>query len=566
MTNSLLLFIGTLAFLAFGYASLVRIAYKTYFNTTQVTPSEALPKLNQLLVHLGQGGLFIHFATLSLLLFWGWGIALLWLAIFHLIAETLWNVQQSNTARLFRPNKTKKNTKIKTTVATQDIPDENNGLINFIQQLFFMLLVSVGVALLVELINQQSGLVFILLAIVIAHHFICEELTPITIAKSLAVIFCGFWFSHELGISVFGSVTLIDHPIPRDYFAWLSFDHSNLIALALIFAVFMLTQRDNFNSDVSILSGAFVMLLLCILMVKFIWLRPIMDAPLNSLQLRSEGLPPFSSLALFMFAGLGLLFLGKEPSDNSATDVTLRKHFASLQLANLIILLISILLIFALASALGIGAWSTHFQDWSTVGNLTTQLKLAMRSAVDLINSQAGIGTLSYSLFSSVLAVIGFSYLLNVTAQFISITITQADKDTTEEANLFTRLKSSRSFLIFIVYVISSTLIVQGISIDFWMLIGMLAWLLVTNKIITACHVPQENRLGQLVQNSLALLLIIFGAIQLVWTLVLCTINQQWLFNIAISLILIAAIYSWKDQIKPLITPFKQNNEGVLFK
>ena len=82
MTNSLLLFIGTLAFLAFGYASLVRIAYKTYFSTTQVTPSEALPKLNQLLVHLGQGGLFIHFATLSLLLFWGWGIALLWLAIF----------------------------------------------------------------------------------------------------------------------------------------------------------------------------------------------------------------------------------------------------------------------------------------------------------------------------------------------------------------------------------------------------------------------------------------------------------------------------------------------------
>ena len=94
----------------------------------------------------------------------------------------------------------------------------------------------------------------------------------------------------------------------------------------------------------------------------------------------------------------------------------------------------------------------------------------------------------------------------------------------------------------------------------------MLAWLLVTNKIITACHAPQENRLGQLIQNSLALLLLIFGVIQLVWTLVLCTINQQWLFNIAISLILIAAIYSWKDQIKPLITPFKQNNEGVLFK
>lgn len=547
MTDSLILFFGTLVFIAFGYICFVRIAFKTYSNLDQATQSETLPFITQLFNHLGQGALFVHFASIGLLLFWGWGAALIWLVIFHLFTETMVNLQHS---RVVKPQK-------------KSQKSFSDKLLHRIRQLFLVLILSVGTALIINLVNQQTGLVFILLAIFIAHSFIVEEFTITTVVLSVVVLLIGLWFSHELGISMYGSISPLDgfinQQIIRDYFVWLVFDNTSVISLAVIIGVFMLARREHFRSDLSIMSGVLVVVLLCAFLVKLVWLRPIVDAPLNSLRVREAGLPPLSSFALFIFAGCSALLFRETSTDNSTRP---KASFSNLQLSNLITLFTVVLIVLALASALGIGAWSTHYLDWNNNGQLYTHFELAMRSAADLIYTQSSVGNFTYSLFVSGLAIISFACLLNIVSKLSPPRLVKSKR----EKSILNKFRDSQILPVIVIYIISSLLLQHGISIKFWILIGMLAWLLVAHQFIQTCVTQANNSRGLLAQNVFALLFLLVGEIQLIWTIIRWSLSQDWLFAIAAGLIFICLIPLFKDQIKPLLATFGNSDSKTLFR
>jgi len=548
MTDSLILLLGTTVFLAFGYASFVRIAYKTYSNAEQATQSETLSFIVQLLNHLGQGALFVHFISISLLLFWGWGATLLWLVMFHLFTETMANLQHSTVVKAQKTFSYK--------------------LAERLRQLFFLLILSVGTALLIELVNQQTGLVFILLAVFIAHSFILEEFTITTVVLSIVVLLTGLWFSHELGIAIYGTISplesFVSQQIISDYFIWLNFDNTSVISLTVIIGIFMLARREHFRSDLSIISGALIVILLCAFLIKLLLLRPAIDAPMNSLRLRNVGLPPLSSFALFIFAGCSALLFRDRPisSATPAKNTVPPVSFMNLQLSNLIVLLVVIFIVLALASALAIGAWSTHYLDWLSTGQLYSHFELAMRSSADLLYSQSTAGNFTYSLFVSGLAIISFSCLLNIATKLSPMRQVKPNR----ENSIINKFKDSQVLPVLVIYIISSLLVEHGVDIKLWLLVGMLAWLLVTNQFIEASIASQNSSNGQIAQNVFTVLLLICGVIQLIWTLVRWSISQDWIFVAGAGMILICLVPLWKDQIKPLIRSFNSNKSPTLFR
>jgi len=87
MTSSLTVLLASIGFLIFGYLSVLRIIYKQHFSALGSRQMFAELNVKTLGLGLGQSALFISLPATSLLLFWGWGAALLWLVVFHLLVD-----------------------------------------------------------------------------------------------------------------------------------------------------------------------------------------------------------------------------------------------------------------------------------------------------------------------------------------------------------------------------------------------------------------------------------------------------------------------------------------------
>lgn len=573
MANSLIVFFAALAFLAFGYASLLRIAYREYFPDAQGIEGGALLHGQNVINTVGQGSIFISIAATSLLLFWGWGMALLWLIAFHLLGETIFNLQQSRVLSS-SPDKTK----------PAHASAFNQSILNSIWKLYLFLIISIAVALMVNLINRQSGLIFALIALFPAHLVLrkndSNKVRLLSVGLSLIVLTIGLLFSHQLGISIYGEFKplegLVEQSFASQYLVWLNFDNTSIITIALIISALGLSQRTHFRTDISTLSGVFIVVLSLFLFFKLVWLRPLIDAPINSLQVRADGLPAFISLGLFLFAGLSLQLLREDKcthkkiaykniTDSLSNVDEAPSYFASMQLTSLIQTILSLIVVIILACALGIGAWNTHYIDWNNAGNLVNHFNLSLNSLLQLISANAAAGTIIYSLFISGLAFCGFALALNLLTHLGE---TQAE----QHPSVVDRLSHSNTVRAGIIYITSSLLISNGISINLWLVIGMLAWLMVSNKMVInslsfSHHNTQHDshNKSQLIQNGLSLFFILLGSIQVIWTTVNWVISEQWGYASVGCIILCLAILLWKNQIMPLIGVFKQKNTDKLF-
>jgi len=553
MSNSLIILSAFVGFLAFGYLSLLRIMLKNTSLSQAGIRVLITDFRQQSLANLGSSAFFVSLPATSLLLFWGWGPALLWLLIFHLFAESLFQIQYSDgrnqheiADHLLRAN-------------NQFDATLEQGLI----QAFFLLLMSSVTALLASLIDTQSGLLFALLFLLPARHLLRSSSPalsgPLKIIGCALLIALGITFSDKLGFSIYGNWAPLG-----DSFDWLRFNNPTVIAAVLIIATFQLDNNEGFKKDISSFAGAVIALLIISALVRLLWLNPSLDAPLNLAN--AEQLPSFIGVSLFIFAGLAALLIRllndeqNQATQSQAYDVS---RFIRLQNDSLVQLIFMLVLVLSLAAALGIGAWKTHYINWDASLNLLDHLNLAISSTVSLIHSGARSGTLSHTILLASLCLTGFSFMLMCSSQ---LSLEDAEKETL--LSVLVRSKAPQAILIFL---LSAYFIGNGVRLNTWLIIGMLAWVLVTHLSIGLAtqSVPDKApNSTNIVNRPLAMFcisLVIIGSLQTIWLCIAWAIDGVWLYCAISALLLMIAGRFWLSSLISLSQSLKQGTSKNLF-
>ena len=231
---------------------------------------------------------------------------------------------------------------------------------------------AIMISLLATLIDEQSGLLFVLIALFPAQQIFRSTNAnvpfPLTAFCSILILGIGVMFAYQLGFSVYGSWSPMQNFGPS--FTWLSINNTTLIAAALIITSFLLAKKGQFQTDVATFSGAAITLLIVVMQIRLAWLQPSLDAPWNAAQTTETDLPLFVAFCFFSFAGLSALLIRLLNDETNYSDAnTSAICFGRLQIESVIQLLFSVLLVLSLAAALGIGAWKTHYVEWSHGGN-----------------------------------------------------------------------------------------------------------------------------------------------------------------------------------------------------
>jgi len=357
MSNSLNAFLAFTAFLAFGYLSVLRLAYLQQLRAGPLVSMLEAVQGKAWLRGFGSSGLFVALPATSFLLFWGWGPALLWVFTFHLLIESLTHIRLASAEHDLEPHD----------YLVTSVNPKLVRLERLIAQIFFILAAAITISLLTSLIDQRSGLLFAMLALFPAHVLLHSTQPAVTKVIKLAgvvlIVLIGYGAAARLGFSVYGEwVPLLG--IIDSASSWLRFDNTAFIVGVLTLCAFLLNQHTTARNDLSLLAGILGCILMLILLVSFLWLRPVLDAPLNSAQSGAENLPALLGFSTFLTTGfLALLFrvLGQHATMSSQSS---QSRFGTWQLTSLLQLLFALIVVFSLAAAVGLGSWKTHYLEW----------------------------------------------------------------------------------------------------------------------------------------------------------------------------------------------------------
>ena len=546
MHSSLIAFFSAIGFIAFGYVSMLRLLSKKSFESVDFKTMLSGIKSSQALSNLGSSAFFVSLPATSLLLFWGWGPALVWLVIFHLFIESVCHLQYSSQ----NPENNKSIADYLLRANNSRLALVEQGLV----QAFFLTSMGVVTALLATLIDRQSGLLFALLFLLPARALLRHPSQALPImAKmvgAMAILAIGLAFSDQLGFSIYGDWAPFGESV-----AWLRFNNPTVIAAVLTVSVFQLEKDAGFKKDLSVFAGSIIVLLTLAMIVQLALTQPALDAPMNNAAANNEGLPSFMSLSLIIFAGFtALLIRLLNEEDNNAHPGF--KQFSRLQGGGLIHLGFMLLLTVSLASALGIGAWKTHYVIWDSSLNLLDHLNLAISATLHLIGTQTESGTVMHTVLLAALCFAGFSFMLNCAVQL--------NVEESEHENIYSLVIESKILQAILIFVLASYFISNGISIDVWLIIGLMGWILVTHLIIGMSLTPIPS-------VSRSIMSLISGSLILVGTIQAILISTTWIGSAnyayaACSILLICISTSlWWRSIPQLIQNFGQNSNNDLF-
>jgi len=424
---------------------------------------------------------------------------------------------------------------------------------------------AIVLTLLSDLIDKQSGLLFALGALIPVHALLRKQNTILPrlfyTFSALAVFVLGLLFADQLGISVYGSfnpLTMIESLSNTQHLDWLSFNNTTLIALLLLVGAASLSGNSSFRQDLTRFTTVLIALVFVMLLVVLAWLNPALDAPLNSAQERAAELPWFGSLCLLLFAGLSSLLLRTDFAKTDSSEPESR--FVLLQSISLLHLVFVLILMLGLATAVGIGAWNTHYVDWQGNSDLITHFNLMISNNLKLLGSSSRFGVPSYTLFMSGLAFVGFALLIQLMHR-----LRWFSYEPDEDDSLIENLIDSNIPHAIAVYFLSCFLISKGITIDLWLMIGMLAWLLVCNAVLENTISYKEQNVVQHLQGGLCAALVAIGAIQVLWTGVLWVLAGNWFFATVTVLILLLSVLLWHRRVVILIKRFRSIQAESLF-
>lgn len=504
MSNSLLIFLSFIAFLVFGYLSVLRLLLKREFGVFSRASIIASIKNTRMLTSLGSSAFFVSMPATSLLLFWGWGPALLWLLSFHIFIESLFHLQYTTTEQdlslaelLIRSNGSK-------------LALIESGLV----QSFFILLMAIMITLLATLIDEQSGLLFVLIALFPAQQLLRSNNANVpfslSLISSLLIIGVGIMFAHQLGFSVYGDWSPLQD-IFGPSMSWLSINNITLIAGILIITSFLLAKKGQFQTDVATFSGATITLLIIIMQLRLAWLQPVLDAPLNAAQSNTSDLPLFIGFCFFTFAGLSALLIRLLNDETNYNDAkTSAICFGRLQAESLVQLIFSMLLVLSLAAALGIGAWKTHYLQWSSDSSFVGHLNLAITGTLQLVSSSFKIGTFAHTVIMACMCVAGVSFSMMCVSRF---KITRHSKD--DDNSLYAVIMNAKVPQAIIIFILSCYFIAYGVSITTWLITGMLSWALVVHLMLAITRDMADGANSRLIYGAVCLLLMISGSLQI---------------------------------------------------
>jgi len=120
------------------------------------------------------------------------------------------------------------------------------------------------------------------------------------------------------------------------------------------------------------------------------------------------------------------------------------------------------------------------------------------------------------------------------------------------------RSSFSQAALIFLTALYLSN---QGISLNLWLILGMLSWFLVVQMLInTDIEGTQKSTINaQRINDILCLTIILIGLLQTLWLIVFWAIAGQLLWVAATLLILGAATLIWKSEILKVVQRLMSN-------
>ena len=557
MLNSLTIFLAFLGFLAFGYFSLLRTLYSQLFGAPY---GELVKGLNSShgLKHIGSSAFFVSLPATSLLLFWGWGPALIWLVVFHLMADSLVNLQVTAVDHK--------------AALSEYLVGLDSSLASLMMrgflQLYLILLMAVVLTMLAKLIDTESGLIFALAGLLPAHLLFRSDHKSVPLFFKAIGAFCilavGFVLANQLGLSVYGDwAPLNSIPMFESFqLDWVRLNNTTAIAGLLLCGAFILARDENFSDDVSKLAGLIVITTIAILIIKLIWLRPVLDAPINvSNQDQSASqLPNLMTFCLFLFAGLTTLFFRVFNSTAPTEDeLSQAADFGRLQTESVLQLFFGLLLILCLAAAMGIGSWKTHFMIWETNVDIIAHLKLAISSLLKLIHSGVTAGNFMHTAIMAGFCIAGLSFL-RVCIKALSL----ADEERTYRIggpeSFPAVIVHSKLIQAFIAYFLSTYYIANGVSLNSWLLIGIMAWIIVVQLMTAMTVTMQKESFARTVYGVQSLIMIAIGSIQTLF------ISTQWAVSgetaLAIVGFALVAIggYLWAGPITKIISRF--GNKG----
>ncbi len=557
MSNSLNAFLAFSAFLAFGYLSILRLAYLQQLSTGPLVSMFEAMRGKAWLRGFGSSGLFVALPATSFLLFWGWGIALLWVFCFHLLIESLAHIRLASAEHDLEPH-------------DYLVTSANHKLVQIerlVAQIFFILASAITISLLTSLIEQKSGLLFALFALLPAHLLLHSTQAAVTKTIKLIgvalIVVIGYGAAAKLGFSVYGEWVPLSGIIDA-VSSWLLFDNTAFVVSILTLCAFLLNQHASARNDLSLLAGILGGILMFILLLSFLWLRPELDAPLNSIQDGSQNIPPLLSLSVFLSTGfLALLYrvLGQHATMSSQSS---QSRFGTWQLTSLLHLFFVLVLILCLAAAVGIGAWKTHYLEWGGIALIDpmNHLDLVTQSLVQLsaFNEEAG-RTLQTSVMATI-CIFGLSMTL-LSIHYLLIYSANEDQSAAKSlGQLVFRSSFSQAALIFLTALYLSN---QGISLSLWLLFGLLSWFLVVQMLINTDieGTQKSSASAERVNNSLCLAIILLGLVQAIWLMVSWAIDGEILWVIATLLLLAAATPIWKPSIENMIRRLIQNQDDT---
>ncbi len=553
MSNSLNAFLAFTAFLAFGYLSVLRLAYLQQLRAGPLVSMLEAVQGKAWLRGFGSSGLFVALPATSFLLFWGWGPALLWVFTFHLLIESLTHIRLASAEHDLEPHD----------YLVTSVNPKLVRLERLIAQIFFILAAAITISLLTSLIDQRSGLLFAMLALFPAHVLLHSTQPAVTKVIKLAgvvlIVLIGYGAAARLGFSVYGEwVPLLG--IIDSASSWLRFDNTAFIVGVLTLCAFLLNQHTTARNDLSLLAGILGCILMLILLVSFLWLRPVLDAPLNSAQSGAENLPALLGFSTFLTTGfLALLFrvLGQHATMSSQSS---QSRFGTWQLTSLLQLLFALIVVFSLAAAVGLGSWKTHYLEWGGYALIdpTNHLNIVTQSLVKLSSFDADAGRTLQTSVMTTICIIGVSMALLSIHYLLIYSANEDQSEVRSLTQLVFRSSFSQAALIFLTALYLSN---QGISLNLWLILGMLSWFLVVQMLInTDIEGTQKSTINaQRINDILCLTIILIGLLQTLWLIVFWAIAGQLLWVAATLLILGAATLIWKSEILKVVQRLMSN-------
>lgn len=555
MSNSLTAFLAFIAFLAFGYLSVLRLAYRQQLSSGPLVSMLGALRGKAWLRGFGSSGLFIALPATSLLLFWGWGVALLWIFAFHLLIESFAHIRLASAEHDLEPH-------------DYLVTSANPKLVRLerlIAQIFFILAAAITISLLTSLIDQRSGLLFALLALLPAHLLLQSTQPAVTkaikIIGVLVIVLAGYGAAAMLGFSVYGEWVPLAGLVDTAS-GWLRFDNTAFIIGVLTLCAFLLNQHTTARNDLSLLAGILGVILIFVLQLSFLWLQPELDAPINSAQGNTENLPLLLSFSAFLTTGfLALLFrvLGQHATMSAQSS---QSRFGTWQLISLLQFCFALTLVLCLAAAVGLGSWKTHYLEWGGYALIdpTNHLDIVTQSLVKLSAFNADASRTLQTSIMATICIFGLSMALLSTHYLLIYSANEDQSEVKSLSQLIFRSSFSQATLIFLTALYLSN---QGISLNLWLILGLLSWFLVVQMLInTDIEGTQKSTVGaERVNNSLCLGIILIGLIQAIWLVITWSFTGQFLWVVPILMVLIAAAVLWKKAILDMLQRLTNSQE-----